>query len=875
MINKYINPDAIEDGSIGKEKLAFAPAIESGYYSSMTVGEAENLVGRGESTKEEFSFRPSAGSLSIEDGSAKIASIKGNSVVYNQRHSTPYTIYSNVLQGDTFTYYHEANFESYTYADGVATFVGKPNLPSGLSIASRVDVGHKMLTIAKIKCSVADLLIAKARTKVNDNTGSYISTDWNEYAMIVDAPSGNWRAGMSVIVSIAKQNSHDGYTCEIKDIQQIDLTQMFGDGNEPTSYEEYLQRKPMNIADEFAYNAGTIVDMRVNEIKSVGDNAWDEEWENGTFNTTTGANNDAAKTQIRSKNLIKVLPNTKYTCTIPAKIGQDVIWCMLLDKDEKVIIPTGANYAISGNSFGLKQSAPSFTTPSNAAYLKFYCVTVYGDVYTNDICFHLEQSGYKNGQYFPYEQDVKDLSFISELFPNGMRSAGSVCDEIRYNKTTKKWEKVKRVDEVNLWQMNWVYDANKGRNRTNDSILNIKVPIGASTKANILNALYEAQSLDGTYLKNVGIAVDTTGRVWVYDDAYTGSEDVVAQFVSMLTQQKAVLYYELAVPEVTELDIDLTPYYEIWDFGTEEAIASEASTPFRADIIYQFNAVDRIRNNSTKIEELEQKTLFLTVKDDDHIVISNLDGQSKEFMPATPSGVPEHYTWLKYNGVTYGTFTGADGNTYGQEGKWGVYAERGGLADLSNEDMRQVVVDRRQLATNNNAVQSCILARTNLIANANALLISRYSFNSFLRASKKLEIANLILYSSSDAYFDPSNISQMFMGCTMLHTVLGTIDGSYLTNTTNCFTGCTALKDVRISGLKVSISFVDSPNLSYESVLYMVENSDSSITTDIIITLHSEAWDRIWEYDSSDDNPQSGALAEYLNNYDHIEIARG
>ena len=85
--------------------------IRTKYYPDMSVGMADNLVGRGEATPEEFFFRPSAGALSIEDGSAKITSIKGNSVVWNQRHSTPYTIYDNVLNGDTFTYYHEGNCE--------------------------------------------------------------------------------------------------------------------------------------------------------------------------------------------------------------------------------------------------------------------------------------------------------------------------------------------------------------------------------------------------------------------------------------------------------------------------------------------------------------------------------------------------------------------------------------------------------------------------------------------------------------------------------------------------------------------------------------------------------------------------------------------
>jgi hypothetical protein len=47
--------------------------------------------------------------------------------------------------------------------------------------------------------------------------------------------------------------------------------------------------------------------------------------------------------------------------------------------------------------------------------------------------------------------------------------------------------------------------------------------------------------------------------------------------------------------------------YEAWDFGTEELVAKGATTPLNADIVYQFNAVDRIRENTAKNEELVKR----------------------------------------------------------------------------------------------------------------------------------------------------------------------------------------------------------------------------------------------------------------------------
>lgn len=64
---------------------------------------------------------------------------------------------------------------------------------------------------------------------------------------------------------------------------------------------------------------------------------------------------------------------------------------------------------------------------------------------------------------------------------------------------------------------------------------------------------------------------------------------------------------KLAEPVVKLLPEPITLDYYCEDWGSEEAIpASAASAPFRADIVYQFNAEGRIRDNSRNIEKLEK-----------------------------------------------------------------------------------------------------------------------------------------------------------------------------------------------------------------------------------------------------------------------------
>lgn len=68
----------------------------------------------------------------------------------------------------------------------------------------------------------------------------------------------------------------------------------------------------------------------------------------------------------------------------------------------------------------------------------------------------------------------------------------------------------------------------------------------------------------------------------------------------------------IAEPIVTEITDTFRDYYQVADFGTEQAIPAKdaegdiiPSAAFSADIIYQFNAVDMIREHELEITELQ------------------------------------------------------------------------------------------------------------------------------------------------------------------------------------------------------------------------------------------------------------------------------
>lgn len=511
--------------------------LKNGYYPSMTVGKAENLVGRGESTEEVFSFRPSAGSLSIEDGSAKITSIKGNSVVYNQLATK-----SNVsIVKDNSANESAKSFNIYDCSEYLV-------------------IGH-WYYIDVVKNNVTGVESIRYGNIASGDTNVLTLGKVVKCIANINKPSISYTVG-------ANTTSTGTITPIIRD-----LTQMFGAGNEPSTVEKYYQRKPMNIADEFAYNAGTLVDMRVNEIKSVGDNA---------YNPNLG--------------YARVLGGKEYNIYLSVEGLYELYFSRTLN-GEKEPIDVVSN---------------PMTFPADG-YV--WIIGVNGEpLYSDNVCICLQHSYPK--PVIPYEQDTKDLSFINELFPNGMRSASAVpnsfqhiYDEIFFNKTIKKWTLIKRIGSTVVTKDTPINKDTNAQcaftiNRQNLQLDGIPKTYGGCTTNNYGLNKSTSVMYKGLYFNN---------SLLIFNLGDDSNITTVEALKSLLETRPLQVNYELAEPEVTELDIDFTPYYEIWDFGTEEAIASEASTPFRADIVYQFNAVDRIRNNSTKIAELEAKIQSLTL----------------------------------------------------------------------------------------------------------------------------------------------------------------------------------------------------------------------------------------------------------------------
>ena len=131
-------------------------------------------------------------------------------------------------------------------------------------------------------------------------------------------------------------------------------------------------------------------------VQRTGANVWDEEWEVGAYNRTTG---DKAidSSKFRCANYIPVVPNTAYY------IGSSVnaTWIVLYYSADKQYL---RKYETFTNS--------TFTTPSNCNYVTFYGATsFYGTTYNHDISINYPSV---DTDYHPYAGNTYPVTFPTE-----------------------------------------------------------------------------------------------------------------------------------------------------------------------------------------------------------------------------------------------------------------------------------------------------------------------------------------------------------------------------------------------------------------------------------------------------------------------------
>lgn len=299
-----------------------------------------------------------------------------------------------------------------------------------------------------------------------------------------------------------------------------DLTLWFGSNDRiPSDLLSHPENWGRYYAGSLDYNAGTLESADGTAMRSIGRNVWDEKWEVGGINLSTGQN-VWADNKIRSTNYIPVIPNTAYYAK--AKLTNGVLFY-------------GADKTFLGQNYVAYPNNSTFTTPSNAYYMRFVVSDTYGTTYNHDLTISLYypgESGYD--QYYPY-QVLAEVDTGSEV----LRSAGSVADEKTPDGTITR-----RVGYVDLGTLNWTA-ISRTRFETSSPISGLKYNPSAIQLSNIHCGRYETVTFNTIY------QTDTDKCISAYNEsAYIQVRDTsYATAAAFKTAMSGVyLYYELATP---------------------------------------------------------------------------------------------------------------------------------------------------------------------------------------------------------------------------------------------------------------------------------------------------------------------------------------
>lgn len=244
-------------GAASEEELS-GKANNDGYYSKMTVGAAESLVG-GNDISREFAGGTAGGTADIADGIVQVERIKGNTIVWNQMFG-----YGNIGSDHGLTQSYDSA-RNCMVINGTATGNGHFYNIIGSHKYSALPTGHRGIFVIE---HVGGNFEGSANAFIGISSGieryniSNITTTPIKFRKYSNGDS------LYILVEFKSGDVFSNYAYRVN---QFDLTAMFGAGNEPATVAEFEKMFPL---DYYNYNAGQLLSLNPTGIKTVGFNAY-------------------------------------------------------------------------------------------------------------------------------------------------------------------------------------------------------------------------------------------------------------------------------------------------------------------------------------------------------------------------------------------------------------------------------------------------------------------------------------------------------------------------------------------------------------------------------------------------------------------------
>lgn len=393
----------------------------------------------------------------------------------------------------------------------VAVSNGKVSLNGTATDAMLVGVGYAAVTVSGHKYMATGLQGGSKSTfyvqGVNENNGYY---DILDSTAIFAATGAKYRYNIIAVAGTVFNHTFQPMV--------VDLTLMFGSGNEPTdTTDPRIAQIEAYAAAHPEYNTGDLVSAEVDEARVSGRNILKPEWMSVTpTNIYYGQSSG-----------IPLRKGHKYSLSISDSTNLRGLYFKSLDG--KTLTST---YSASELSY----------TPSADVKVMVSCYCSPAVPSGADLMLAVGDPGL----YAPYHLDLYPIPAAVRNLPGYGWSAGSVANTIE--RTENGWQYIQRVGSVDLGELTWSIAESVTYGSKYFASKSIVNPTKAPA---FLTAGYTA--MDSANVLATDMACWLTfnwgenGRVIIRDDKYTD----VASFKTAMSGKP--IYYELATPITTDI----------------------------------------------------------------------------------------------------------------------------------------------------------------------------------------------------------------------------------------------------------------------------------------------------------------------------------
>ena len=494
---------------------------------------------------EEFLYRESPSDV---DGYAKIKEIRGNTLVWNQ-------IAKELTGAD---YSVDTGTATGTISGGVASITA---IQSQARITSLLDYvpNHKYFVRVKAKASRSQRLQFQLSTGggyylqvmgtvgTSDTVLSYIMTPTTGSS----ASTGRW-----VAYSFVDSVSSD--TFEYKSIEIFDLTKM---GLDSLTASEFTSLFPLSY---YAYDSGSLLSFNGSGIKTTGKNLLD---------VTISSSSGSGITYTNDNKVIKLSGATTglfliITGTVVLPKGSYALSGMTTNSNQATLQARLNNQ--NGTTIATDSGSGASFTLTEQTTLAICARIPNGQTLANDItvspmvCFADADATYE-----PYEEHTLSLP-ISTYFPTGLKSAGSIYDEL------DETGYITRVGEVDLGNLSWSVQ-NAGLNIFVATLSTMKARPTYQENVFFTCSIYHPSAVQSSSMDNMGIRQSggNLNEIWVRNTSYSDA----STFKSAMSG--VYLNYELATPLENYGVVDLGSLTWTYDSGNQYFYSSNIQTEIK------------------------------------------------------------------------------------------------------------------------------------------------------------------------------------------------------------------------------------------------------------------------------------------------------